>query len=98
MKYIVLAHDFSSGKTQELPILFPAELAHAEVAAALMHLLPGNDPRVVAAGDARLDAAPRCSGRSDLMEIWSRTYIDGLLFFTHDIHHGLDTETPPNAG
>lgn len=89
MKYVVLRHTLADGLVQDIPVIFPRELEHADVAAVMAVLLKGSGPNVVAAGECQLDAAPWCMGESLRLGVPSRRNADSRLIFMHDRDHGV---------
>lgn len=101
MKYIVFEHELTPGVKQEVPVIFPLDLPHADVAAVMQVLLKGPSKRVVSAGEVIFDSAPRCFGNSTSLDKQSRGHVDGSLCYFHDIKHGLTDDRKdksPNNG
>lgn len=98
MKYLVLTRVLPSGRKQELPFLFPDDVPHADMLAALNVVYFGAASQVVSAGEAGFDAAPRCYGGSASLNLISRGADDGLLFQLHDINHGISNNNQLEDG
>ena len=73
MKYIMFEVKVGN-LTQKVPIIFPNNLVHADVAKRMKHCLIRDHNmdgvEVVAAGDAHVEA--RCSGRSETLKLESQ--------------------------
>lgn len=89
MKYIVWRTTVA-GARRDLPVLFPDELVHKDVAESLRCLLydlTDGEPEVVAAGFARVDSVV-CTGKSETLDKASRGSADKKLIESFDLMHG----------
>lgn len=88
MKYIVFQHDIA-GIKQEIPIIFPNNLVHLEVAKALTKVIGSS--RIVAAGEfSSTDIeADSIGGESTTIGIKSRKMQDKKLIWGIDYTQGL---------
>lgn len=84
MKYIV----FKVNKPikREIPVIFPDEFVHSDVAAMFMQNRPSM--KVVAAGDMS-SLTMVCSGKSETLKKKSRGITDMNLITTYDYLHGI---------
>lgn len=86
MKYIALRVELD-GMSQEVPVVFPKQFVHADIAAA-MNSVPGlENATVVSAGECRVNA--RCSGHSSTLNVSSRGDTDSTLINVNDYCHGF---------
>lgn len=94
MKYIMFecARGTNDGLVFNIPIIFPGQLVHREVANALIPKLRTAFSEcsicVVSAGDFNLSTL-ECSGESDTLRLKSRGQEDSTLIRIHDIMHGM---------
>lgn len=90
MKYIVLACRMTNDATLELPVVFPNNLVHREVADALVPCVqkhfPGKAVTVVSAGEisSTVFGSDMCHGRSDTLNMNSRGAEDDALLMMND--------------
>lgn len=94
MKYIVIRRRFNT-VTQDLPIIFPDDLLHADVAAAIKSLVdtlpvPPNATTegVTSAGFIKFDTTPVTFGMSAGLGIAAKAD-DGALVMNHDFTNGI---------
>jgi hypothetical protein len=89
MKYIIYTRDYF-GVRQEIPIIFPNQLVHLEVAKALKSVVGSS--KIVAAGEfssLNIDS-DGFIGKSTTIGIRSRGKRDGKLIAMFDYKQGLD--------
>lgn len=89
MKYIIFRTTVA-GAVRELPVIFPEELIHVEVAQRLERLIleAGNgDCTPIAAGFVRTDAV-FCTGQSETLNLASRGSKDKKLIESFDVSRG----------
>lgn len=89
MKYVMLKIE-SGDMAQELPFIFPNQLVHSDIAAALESVPGMEGAKVVAAGECHVQS--KCSGRSTTMNLSSRGKRDSENINTIDYCHGLVEE------
>lgn len=96
MKYIVLRRTLGKGKDpmlQDIPIIFPEQLIHADVAAALTAPDgPLEGATAVSAGDLpsfSFSTKPFCGGKSTTLNLESRGESDDALIRQMDYFHGI---------
>ncbi|OCJ46351.1 hypothetical protein [Serratia sp. 14-2641] len=90
MKYIMLRVD--KPMAREIPIIFPDNLVHADVANAMRMLVayPGMaNATVVSAGYCNLNLSVECHGKSTTLNVSSRETDDNIVINTYDYTHGL---------
>ncbi len=94
MKYVMFeTTPQNDGEPRFIPVIFPKELVHAEVAAAIGHVLKrqGVGPFCVrSAGEVTLsldDGAVRCGGESETLKAKSHAD-DADIIQMHDYCHG----------
>lgn len=96
MKYVMFAIQVA-GVTQNVPVVFPNSLVHADVAKALLAgPLKGYTP--VSAGEG-LISSEALHGKSTTLGLVARESLDTVILNTNDYLHGLlepDSE-PPKA-
>lgn len=92
MKYIIFRIDQAAGLAREVPVVFPNNLVHVEVAhsmrACLLRHFEGSVIREVSAGDFILPDCT-CSGESSTLKLISRGQQDRHLIMTYDYMHGI---------
>lgn len=89
MKYVMLAQQLSGqGLTQFVPIIFPKQLVHAEVAKAILPLL--NKATTVSAGEVNFlaDGTVHCYGYSKTLGLGPRPD-DALVISAIDYSWGF---------
>lgn len=92
MKYVVFK-TVVNGVERELPVIFPEELVHAQVAARLERLINESgdgSAQVVAAGMIRVDSVV-CTGRSETLSRNSRGSRDKKLIEEFEVTRGFAT-------
>lgn len=84
-KYIVIRVDLDGGLRQDLPVIFPDNMIHSEVATSLVRTKPLRDRNAVVVSAGSCDALLRVhkDSKSDTLDIASRE-IDNELFSSHD--------------
>ena len=87
MKYIMFKRQLESGITQKLPVLFPSELVHADMAKAVLALDGMEKAEAVSAGE--WSPIGGCSGRSETLKLKSHIS-DTAIIVMHDYYHGFD--------
>ena len=87
MKYIM----FQDCNGRKIPIIFPKNLVHQEVAEALEDLVVGSAGRIVSAGEISFEVI-RCFGKSETLEI-GVIKGDAKLIDEYDYFFGLPNET-----
>ena len=79
--------------TKEIPIIFPDELVHEDVANSLHHVLLEHygqkENSVISAGFISVGLILSCHGRSETLGIESRGIVDETLIRQYDYMHGL---------
>jgi hypothetical protein len=92
MKYVMLRCRIGS-ITKMVPIIFPNELVHQDVAEAITHLIGmkhGWDAEVVGAGEVGGLDVSACSGGSETLSVSSRKE-DASVINGYDYWHGIET-------
>ncbi len=94
MKYIVLKTNINGKIVREVPIIFPKDLIHSDVAEHMMHMIIVSNKHtpihveVVSAGFIHVDEVV-CSGKSETLDIKSRKEVDDKLISEYDFQHGF---------
>lgn len=93
MKYIVFSVELDEGHTKEIPIIFPNDLVHEDVAKSFKRVLFRNfedqEISVISAGFINVGLVLSCHGRSETLGIASRGAADETLINRYDYMHGL---------
>lgn len=89
MKYVMLRRKYTDGLIQDIPIIFPNMLVHADVAIAIRDVMYKYWPdiEIVRAGEYNISSS-ETSGSSESLELTSAIK-DGDLILGHDYFHGL---------
>lgn len=87
MKYVMLRTQFGNME-QLVPIIFPNQLGHDQVAQAILRVLP-NGGTVVSAGDVSLDRANIDRYSSSISCNVAAHYDDDIVINTIDYMHGV---------
>lgn len=79
-----------SGMVQQIPIIFPGDLVHADVAQAMQRVFHQmrREARPVSAGMLRVNAM-YVNGMSETLSLKSRGEFDEIIINTHPHMHGL---------
>lgn len=93
MKYVMLKRTNPKGGSQLLPVIFPNELAHADVAEALCERMETKkfDLEVVSAGDFCM-LTKQATGKSTTLKLKADRERDSQIIANHDYAHGLMEE------
>jgi hypothetical protein len=92
VKYIIFRTTVA-GAAREVPVMFPQELVHRQVALRLERLIReigDGDCAVVAAGTVRVDSVV-CTERSETLNVDSRGSKDKRLIESFDLLHGWES-------
>jgi hypothetical protein len=93
MKYVMLKRTNPKGGSQLLPVIFPNELAHADVAKALTHSKGLRDLKMVVDSAGSYDPVNQYAyGESTTLNIKSKPTRDSQVIVSHDYAHGLMEE------
>lgn len=90
MKYIVFKRKIgNNGLEQCLPIVFPHELVHADVAKVVKSLRGMEAATPISAGDVTFRLGAHCNGSSITLNLESRGHDDSVLIDGYDYFHGF---------
>lgn len=89
MKYIMLQRKLGNNITQRIPIIFPSDLVHEDVAKYCKKIEQLQDTVIVSAGDYDI-VSHICSGKSETLGIKSDLDKDSAIIFSYDYLYGIE--------
>lgn len=90
MKYIVIEVPLGTELVREIPVIFPNEIVHADMAETLIRMCPEFEKgKAISAGFVNsMDLTAPPHGKSDSLKVESRRE-DARLILMHDYLHGI---------
>lgn len=94
MKYVVLK-ETRGHVEREIPVIFPNQLCHSDIAELVSNAEGVAGTHVVAAGFCNVSV--KCSGNSESLNIGNRASLDDDMINTYDYTHGIASalDMPP---
>ena len=92
MKYIMLEIPYTGGIRQKIPIIFPDQLVHEDVAEHMKLMIFRSMAKIagpVSAGFIDLGSEIACHGDSETLRLHSLEDLDAGVIRTYDYLHGL---------